>query len=118
MYRAYLLALALTVVALVVRLPLLAPLAGIQPFATFYLSVALSAWWWGTRPGMVAAIAGLIAGTFFFLEPRLTFDAENLFPIVVYLFLSTTFIALIRQARKSESASAATHPPSPRPGGR
>ncbi len=106
-YRAYVLALALTAIALVVRLPLLAALAGIQPFATFYLSVALSAWWWGTRPSILAALGGLIAGIFFFLEPRLTFEAGSLLPIVVYLFFSTTFIALIRQARKSESASRA-----------
>ena len=104
-YRSYVLALALTAIALVIRLPLLETLAGIQPFATFYFSVALSAWWWGTRPAIVAALAGLVAGTFFFLEPRLTFEAESLLPTVVYLFFSTICIALVRQTRKSESAS-------------
>ena len=43
-YRAYLFALMLTALAFAVRLALNPILGGVQPFAFFYLSVALTAW--------------------------------------------------------------------------
>lgn len=100
--RRYALALALTSAAVLVQLTLAHPLAVLQPFAFFYLAVALTAWWSGTRPAIVAALISMIVGAYLFLLPNLSQPEQSLGPLAIFSLNSCCFILLARTARQSQ----------------
>jgi PAS domain S-box-containing protein len=104
-WRGYALAAVFTGGALALRSLFAPELAGVQPFAFFYLSTALTGWWAGARPAIVAALAGLMLGAFLFLEPRHSYPVGILIPVIIYMLVSAAFIALVHYARKSEAAA-------------
>src|SRR5262249_49145260 len=41
-----------------------------QTLATFYVAVAVAAWWGGTGPAILALVVGYLLGDWFFIPPR------------------------------------------------
>ena len=99
---AYSIAVGLTFLAFALRMLFGPALAGIQPFAFFYLSVALSAWWIGAGPAAVAGALGMVMGTCFFLPPTFAFSIPSLVPIGIYSLVTICIILVIRYARNAE----------------
>lgn len=68
------------------------------PFAFFLPAAMIAAWYGGMGPGLLAAVAGLLLGDFFFLPPHDAFgpmgDAERTV-ITVYGITSTLAVMLI-----------------------
>ena len=57
----------------------------------FLPAVVLAAIWWGLWPGMVAAVASVLAFDFFFVPPYYTFavrDVQYLFTLVVFAIVA------------------------------
>lgn len=81
------------------------------PFAFFLPAAMVAAWYGGMGPGMLAAVAGLLLGDFFFLPPHNAFgpmgDAERT-AITVYAITSMLAVMLIeslhRRIRRLERA--------------
>ncbi len=100
--RGYALACLLTAVAYVLRLALAPATAGAQPFAFFYLAVALTAWWAGTRAAILAVALSLFAGAYFFWEPQRSLAEKDLGPLGVFCLISCCFILMTRKARHAQ----------------
>jgi PAS domain S-box-containing protein len=104
-WRGYALAMVFTATALAVRTALSPLLGDVQPFAFFYLSVALTAWFAGLGPAIVAFLAGLLAGWSLFLQPPFSLDLANMVRMLTYTAVSGCFGALLYYARQSELAA-------------
>lgn len=101
----YALAAGLSSIAVGLRIAL-HPLPGpTQPYALFYVSVALTAWWGGLGPAILAGAAGMVAGTFLLLEPGITFGLPHLLAMLTYAVACACFVGLLRYARRAESAA-------------
>jgi len=70
--RWYGLAVFASAAALIARAILDPILGDRQPYAMFYAAVAFAAWPGGLGPALLALVAGWLAGTWFFVEPRFT----------------------------------------------
>lgn len=88
--------------ALGLRLALDSTLAEVQPYAVFYLSVAVSAWWAGTGPAALAAVIGLVSGTLLFLRTGTTLNVMTTVPMVTYSAVCACFIVILRYTRRTE----------------
>ncbi|HEV7300651.1 MAG TPA: DUF4118 domain-containing protein [Tepidisphaeraceae bacterium] len=73
----YGIALASTLIALIVAMLFYEPVGQLSPFFLFYAAVAVSAWFGGTRPGLAATALGAVATTHFLLEPRYVLDIDS-----------------------------------------
>jgi PAS domain S-box-containing protein len=77
-------------------------LRDVQPFSTFYISVAVLAWWAGWGPATLGVLLGYLIGDWLFMDPRGMLgprggaDWER---VLVYLVLSGTTIFLMEQLR-------------------
>ncbi|PKB13348.1 two-component sensor histidine kinase [Novosphingobium kunmingense] len=95
---------AITVLALVVRLSLDDVLPPGLPYVTFFPAVVLSAFLFGTRPGILSAGLGLLFSWYFFIPPAgfaLNFGA--LLAIVLYLFVVAVDIVLIHWMQRAQN---------------
>jgi two-component system sensor histidine kinase/response regulator len=66
----YVVAVAAVTLAFAVRFGLYGSLENRIPFAFFTLSTLIAAWYGGLGPGLLAAVAGLALGDYFFLPPH------------------------------------------------
>lgn len=48
-----------------------------SPLATFYAAVAVSSWFGGLGPGLVAVVLGAVAADYYLLEPRFDFGVKS-----------------------------------------
>lgn len=102
---AYALAIAATAAALLLRWSLDPWLGSELPFTALYVAVAVSVWYGGWRPSLLAAAAGLLAGAYLFLEPRGTFFLvlpEGYLSIGRFAFTSAILIGLGQAIRVAE----------------
>lgn len=80
-------------------------LGNVQAFSFFYAAVALTAWWVGIRPAMLALLLGYVAGHWFFLPPRHALRLED-FPdvmeLLTYFSVASAIVFLIALLRKAE----------------
>lgn len=71
------------------------------PFAFFFLSVVISAWYGGFGPGLLATILGLVIARYysFPLAAGLRLQAEDLLKLTVFAVISL-FVTLLAEARR------------------
>ncbi|MFE1748895.1 PAS domain S-box protein [Coleofasciculus sp. H7-2] len=83
----------LTVVVALLLTLLLQPLMGPLVFPFFYAAVAISAWYGGMVPGLLAAILSTLVTNFFFLEPLYSLGVTSTSLVVrLGVFLLVTFL--------------------------
>ncbi len=110
-WRPYAAALGLVFLAGVVALLLhLGGLSEANKAVVFLPAVVLAAVWWGLWPGILAAVASVLAFDFFFVPPYYTFavrDVQYLLTLVVFLavalLVGTLAARLRRQVRTSRA---------------
>jgi PAS domain S-box-containing protein len=81
-------------------------LEGVQPFATFYLAVAVSAWFGRLGPGVLALVGGLLIGDFLFVGDRgvlvvQTGITEHGISVLVYTLVSTGLLITIEATHRA-----------------
>ena len=102
----YILALAVTAVALTARFMLESALGDVAPLLMFTLSVVLAAWYGGLGPGLLATALGALLGNYFFIEPLYSFqiyDVAERIEEVLFLGIGIS-ISVMSQARLSLEA--------------
>jgi PAS domain S-box-containing protein len=104
--HAYLVALAATLAAVLVR-SLLDPLMGdTLPLVTLYGAIAVAVWAGGTRPALLASVLGYLACSYLFIQPRGALgldEPRNLVGLAAYLITSAIIIgfgATLWEARR------------------
>ncbi len=83
----------------------------LQPFATFYVAVAVMAWWAGLRPALVTLVLGYFLAHWFFLPPRHAFAIEDFADVVqhfTYFFVTGAIVGLIERLRRSRERATAS----------
>jgi PAS domain S-box-containing protein len=98
---AYTVAIFCLICAALLRYALDGWLEGVQPFATFYLAVAVSAWFGRLGPGVLALIGGLLIGDFLFVGDRGTLVVqtgitEHGIRVLVYALVSSGLLITIQ----------------------
>ena len=100
--RSYGLAIAVTILAFLVRL-FLWPLVGpTSPFMLFVPAIMISAWYGGLGPGLLSTVLSGLLAEYFILPPgtsTLSGDSSNLSRLMVFVFVALT-ISLVALARK------------------
>lgn len=72
------------------------------PYLTFFPAVILSAFLFGLRPGLVAAILALPLAWFFFISPgRFSFAPAHLLAVGFYLFIVTIDLTIIHAMQRA-----------------
>jgi len=111
--RAYAIAGLTMAAALIARFALNPLLGDHQPFCTFYLAVAVAAWFGGLRPALVAVLFGGLAGNWFFVPPRGAFaltDAGDLAGLLTFAAVGVALGVLtdaLRSVRQEAARQAA-----------
>jgi PAS domain S-box-containing protein len=96
--------------ALVLRLGIDPWLPDDMPLTTLYGAVALTVWYGGYRPALLAAAIGYVAGNFLFIHPRFTFAVEEERDVAeLFLFSMNCLIIItmgqgLRNARRRAEA--------------
>jgi signal transduction histidine kinase len=106
----YGIALLLVALAFVTRLAL-DPVLGTehQPYATFYVSVAVTAWWCGLGPALFSLGAGLLLSLYAIVPPRdsfLVMGRRDLAEVVIHLLVSGTIVLLMELLRLAQQRTA------------
>jgi K+-sensing histidine kinase KdpD len=73
-------------------------------FSVFYAAVAISAWYGGLRPALLALCCGWIAAEWFFVEPRRSFsplDHETVLATLTYVLVGGAILASIEGIRRA-----------------
>lgn len=102
----YLLALAATAVAVVLRLALLPALGEAYPFVTLFGAVAIAVWFAGAGPAVVTTLTGFVLVDVLVMDQRGTFsplDREHVVGLFAYLFTCGLIIAVGHAARRARS---------------
>lgn len=110
-------AVALVAAALLLRWAIFGHLDHRLPFAFFLFAVMVASWFGGLGPGLLAAVAGLLLGDYFFLPQHGAYaplsDAERA-TITIYAINATLVVVLmenlhgrIRRLRREAEARAA-----------
>lgn len=102
----YLVALAATALAFLLRIALQPVLGARLPFFPFPLAVLAASWYGGRAPGLAATVLGLLAGAFF-LDPYrgwLNISAVDAMHLVGYLFVGTAFALIVGRLRTTKQA--------------
>ena len=73
--KRYAVAVAAVATAFAIRYGIYGTLDNRLPFAFFTSATLIAAWYGGLGPGLLAAVAGLLLGDYFFLPPRLEGEA-------------------------------------------
>lgn len=105
----YVVAALLAAVALSVRMAADRWLGGMQPFASGFVVIAASAWWFGWRPAVLAAVISYLGGTFYFVEPRGHIgpgSVQALAAMLNFFAAAGMIIAIGERARRAEQALA------------
>ncbi len=101
---AYLLALAVVLLAVIVRL-LLDPLLGDQmAFTLLFGAVGLAAWYGGRGPALLAVAAGALLTDYFVLAPRHSWAiiGDQTSRVLVYLTVSALLVAVLDAMRRTQ----------------
>lgn len=96
----YLVAIAATLIVLLLRL-LLSPLLGDSAyFFPFVIAVTLSAWYGGLNPGLLSTVLGSVIAVFFFVPPRysLSINDSRIAIGLILFFASSVIISLVCDA--------------------
>src|SRR5262245_25047974 len=96
-------------VALLVRLAADPTLGARQPFPTFYVAVAVTAWFCRWPAAVLAGVLGFLAGNWFFLPPRhaITFaERGDVAGAALYAMVCGSLILLTELTRRAERRSA------------
>lgn len=91
-------AVGVVILAFLLRLVLYGDLDYRLPFAFFLPAAMIAAWYGGFGPGLLAAVAGLLLGDYFFLTPHKAFFPLGLAErtaIAVYSITSTLAVILM-----------------------
>jgi K+-sensing histidine kinase KdpD len=73
-------------------------------FSVYYAAVAISAWYGGLRPALVALCAGWLAADWFFLEPRRSLslaDPDSLLGSMTYCVIGLAILACTEGIRRA-----------------
>lgn len=82
----------------------------VLPYSFFYIAVAVTAWWAGFRPALLASFLGLIVGIWLIVPPRHSLVLRGLpdfIEIAVYLFVTCIVTGLMTSLRKAHAAAQA-----------
>jgi K+-sensing histidine kinase KdpD len=97
-FMRYGISVALVALALALRWAIFGHLDNRLPFAFFLVAVMIAAWYGGLGPGMLAAVAGLLLGDYFFLPQHGAYaalgDAERA-AITLYAINATLIVVLM-----------------------
>src|SRR3954467_8364379 len=101
----------LVILATLVRLGVHPWLGANAPFNTFYIAVALSAWWWGTGPALCATLVSLVAADYFFISPGEIFRSEfnntvSIVRTISYFAVTCSFIGITAVLKRREREAA------------
>lgn len=99
---------AVVAVGLALLLSFLAqPLIEQNPFLIFFAATALSAWYGGLGPGLLATALGAVAACYFFLPPTFSFDLAGLgiLRLAAFVAVSVLISALSEVRRRREHAA-------------
>ena len=75
------------------------------PYATFYLGFVIIAWFTGLGPALVALVASVLLGDFFFTSPRYTVaftSAGEWLSALLFSFLCLSLLVFARRMRRHE----------------
>jgi PAS domain S-box-containing protein len=105
-------ALLVTAGAALVRSSLAPFLKDHYPLGTFYAAVALTGWFWGVRPAILAAILGYPVGIYLFLRSQTTPGYYGLeliaYPVICCAFIAFLYRLYERQYRLDQALAAHT----------
>ncbi|HEY2838294.1 MAG TPA: ATP-binding protein [Pirellulales bacterium] len=105
----YVVALVATLLVWMARLALHEALGDQAPLLPFVLAVMAAAWWDGFGPGMLATVASLLVGLFFFVSPPLSWEldtAASALNAVIFVVIGVTISLLceaLHQAKRRET---------------
>jgi len=102
----YVLAIAATVAAVLLRWLLDPVMGNALPLVTLFGAVAAAAWLGGYRPALIVVIFGYAACLYLFIEPRRTFHFGNpgdVVGLVAYLFTCSLIIAVGEGMRRANT---------------
>ncbi len=101
----YAVALAAVALAAVARLSLDSWLGEeVLPFSFLYLAVAITAWWVGFRPALLALVLGLLVGLWMLVPPRHSLMVKGfaeVMEVILYLFVTGSVLFLVGSLRKA-----------------
>lgn len=90
---AYVIAVVVTALALLLRWLLNPFLGGHLPFATFFAAIAIAAWSGGWRPALLATILGFGLSWYFFVPANLSFDVSGgAYWTAVAIYFAVSFV--------------------------
>jgi PAS domain S-box-containing protein len=101
----------LAVMAALLLTPLLQPVLEPSVFTLFYAAVAVSAWYGGIIPGVLAIALSVVVALYFLIEPVYSFEIINLSILVrcitfsLVSFLITVLSSELRTARRKAETS-------------
>ncbi|MGE3704631.1 MAG: ATP-binding protein [Vicinamibacterales bacterium] len=96
----YLLAVVACAAAVLVQLGLEPVLGNRFPFAVFSAAVAVAAWSGGPGPGLLATLAGAMAGNFVFVDPQRTLAVQQPSDILALALFALTGILISLSTRR------------------
>jgi PAS domain S-box-containing protein len=101
----YLIAIAVTTAAVLLRLLLDPILGNTLVLVTLYGAVGISAWYGGFRPALLSSLSGYAICNFLFIEPRgsLSLDSIQAVGFAAYMFTCGIILGLGARARAAES---------------
>jgi PAS domain S-box-containing protein len=97
-------ALVLTALAVLLRLGLDPVLGDHYPFATMFIAMVFIAWYSGRGPALVSLVIGVVAGDYFFFQPRYSFaigQTANQVGLVLYGVVAIASIVLFESLRNA-----------------
>ena len=102
----YLVALALSVMAIALRFELDGVLPPGFPYLTFFPAVIVTAFFFGLRPGALAGVIGLLAAWYWFIPPAGAFvlNFNNATALLFYIFIVTVDITLVHWMQLANGA--------------
>lgn len=94
----------LSVFAATVLTQLLHPLLASVSFTLFYAAIAITAWFGGARPGLIAMLLSILSISYFFLPPINSFaiaDSGNQLRLIFSIFVAFLISYLISELRNA-----------------
>ncbi|MDZ4720763.1 MAG: ATP-binding protein [Roseiflexaceae bacterium] len=81
-----------------------------NPFALFITAVAISSWYGGLRPGLLAILLSLVTINYFFIAPLFTFSmaVSDVIRLTIFLIVALLISSLSEARRISETRYAVT----------
>ena len=100
----YSMAVAITVLAIFLRVMLQPVMGDFVPLSTLYAATAFSVWFGGVGPALLSAIIGYLGAAWFIIEPHyaIVLDVKNIAGMGLFLFSNTVIIALGQAMRRAQ----------------